>query len=250
MILVGTLAEVTSVVRDRAGETVDPSTIAVDVYPPSAILTGDTPDAPTTYTYGDDDELTRVEEGVYRVAFTVGEPGAWRYRWQTTGNVQDVGSGDLWVTPTDFDTAPTTGTTPTVAEVAAILLDRRVDAFGKDQRTFTDHTRPSALDAEHAIARASRIVLARLGPALTATDVTADAAPLARDAIAHRAAMSLVMYLPEPEPEYERLRVEFDALMEAFDELLRGQTPKARGLVTMELVSPWSGDDEGWDILG
>jgi hypothetical protein len=126
---------------------------------------------------------------------------------------------------------------PAVAEVAAILLDRRVDAFGRDQRTFTDHTVPSALDAEAAILRASRIVLASLGPALTETGVTEQATPLARDCIAHRAAMSLVMYLPEPEPEYERLRLEFDALMVAVDDLLEGDTSNTAQYVSLPVTT-------------
>jgi len=256
MLNVGDTTDLTHIIRDATGDLADPATLMVDIYAPSATLTGDDPDDPTTITYeppapGDpgSTQLVRVEEGVFRLLFVVDEAGAWQVRWRST-TPDDVRTADLWVTPSVFDTAPTTGVTPTVAEVAAILLDRRVDAFGRDQRTFTSDTVPSAMDAEAAILRASRIVLASLGPALTETGVSAQATPLARDCIAHRAAMSLVMFLPEPEPEYERLRLEFDALMVAFGDLLRGQTPKARGLVVMDLISPWSGDDyEHGDIL-
>lgn len=246
MLHVGALAELTSVARDHDGDLTDPDTIEIDVFPPSAILTGDTPDEPTTYVYGTDAELTRVEIGVYRLAFTPDEAGGWRYRWRTTGDVQDIAAGELWVTPTDFDTARTTGITPTVEEVAHVLLDRRHDALGNDQRTFTDDTKPSARDAERAIPIAERLVTAELGPALTEEGVSNQAALLARDAIAHRAALSLVAYLPEPEPERPRIQADYDSIMAALKDLLEGQTPRRAGLVSATLVV-WPDEDDQLD---
>lgn len=218
---VGDITDLTEVYRDSAGALVVPDTLEVDVFPPSADLTGDSPDPPTTYVLGTDTELAEVEEGVYRLAIEVNEAGGWRYRWRSTGP-GDVRVRELWVTSSDFDTAPTTGMTPTIEEVADLLLDHRSDALGNDLRTFTDDTKPSARDAHQAIARAERMVRAKTMPALEASGVSAQAAPLARDAIAHRAAMTLVMHLPDPESEYERLRQDFDGLMTALDDLLEG----------------------------
>lgn len=236
---VGDLTDLTEVYRDTAGELAAPATLEVDVFPPSATLTGDDPDDPTTYVYDTDDELTEVEAGVYHLAITVDEAGAWRYRWRATGAVENVvRTGELWVIPSDFDTAPQAGVTPTVQEVADVLNDRRVNAYGQDLRTFGDETKPSAQDAATAIARAERLVRAKLGPAFTAAGVSADAVPLARDAIALQAALGLVQYLPEEEPEPERIRTDLDAVMRALDDLLEDDTANTAQFASVSITTP------------
>lgn len=226
---VGSLAEITTVIRDRDGALTAPDTLAVDILAPSAT------DA-TVYTLGTDSELTTVEAGVYRLAITVDESGAWKYRWRTTGDVQDVGPGELWVTPTDFDTEPTTGTTPTVQETALLLRDHTTDDNGRPLLTFTAATTPSAAEAVRAIDRARTIVLAHLGPAIESA--TQDARDLCRVVIAHRAAMALCLYLPTPEPEYDRLRLEFDGLMDALQRVVSGSTATTAVWASIPVTTP------------
>ena len=56
---------------------VDPDTVVFKVMSPSGSI--------TTYTYGDDVEVVKVNVGDYYVEYSPNASGRWYYRWQTTG---------------------------------------------------------------------------------------------------------------------------------------------------------------------
>lgn len=60
------------------GTDVDPTTITFEMLSPSG--------EETSYVYGTDSELVRVNAGDYYVDFTVDESGRWHFRWTTTGS--------------------------------------------------------------------------------------------------------------------------------------------------------------------
>jgi hypothetical protein len=68
---------------DIAGNHVDPTAVFV--------ITVDPSENETTYTYGQDDELTRESEGIYNCLINADESGTWYYRFYSTGTRQGAG---------------------------------------------------------------------------------------------------------------------------------------------------------------
>jgi hypothetical protein len=70
--------QLTATFADSDGAALDPDVVTFRYRSPSGATD-------TTYTYGDDDELTRVSTGNYMATFSVGEEaGRWHYRWSAT----------------------------------------------------------------------------------------------------------------------------------------------------------------------
>lgn len=78
---------------------VDPSVVSVAVRSPSQAAAE--PPTSTTYTYGVDDNVSRVDEGRYRVEIDCTEAGRWRAAWKSPG---PVAKG---VEPFEFDVEET-----------------------------------------------------------------------------------------------------------------------------------------------
>lgn len=68
----------TATFADTDGNAIDPDTVTFRFMSPTKATD-------TTYTYGTDQNITRVSAGNYRATFTVGEEvGRWYYRWSST----------------------------------------------------------------------------------------------------------------------------------------------------------------------
>jgi hypothetical protein len=52
---------------------------------------------PTTYTYGEDDEVVRDSEGVYHSLISATGPGLWHYGWRSSGDVVSAEQGEFLV---------------------------------------------------------------------------------------------------------------------------------------------------------
>ena len=63
--------------QDDDGTDVDPSTVTFKAMSPIGTL--------TTYVYGTDAELIRLNTGDFYVDFVPTESGRWHYRWSSTG---------------------------------------------------------------------------------------------------------------------------------------------------------------------
>ncbi len=64
---------------DSSGNDTDPETVLIKIMSPCGVE--------TTYTYGDDDEVTKQSVGDYAADITPDSPGRWRFRWETTNGV-------------------------------------------------------------------------------------------------------------------------------------------------------------------
>lgn len=80
---------------DDSGNDTDPDTVLIKVLDPFGVS--------TTYTYGDDDEVTKQSVGDYTAAITPDSAGRWRWRWETTGDVIAL-EGDFLVQDSGFYT--------------------------------------------------------------------------------------------------------------------------------------------------
>lgn len=84
--------------RTDSSDLVDPPTVTLSTMSPACVQ--------TTYSYGDDDEMSRISTGVYAADITPDESGMWSYRWVTTGtNTTTAIEGDFWVQESVFDTS-------------------------------------------------------------------------------------------------------------------------------------------------
>jgi hypothetical protein len=81
--------------QDEDGTDIDPTTVVFRIMSPSW--------NETTYTYGTDAQLVKVNTGDYYVDFTPDEAGRWAYRWQTTGTNKTIAfEGEFRVMASDF----------------------------------------------------------------------------------------------------------------------------------------------------
>jgi hypothetical protein len=78
---------------DSSGSDTDPDTVLIKILDPFGVS--------TTYTYGDDDEVTKQSVGDYSAEITPDSAGRWRWRWETTGDVIAL-EGDFLVQDSGF----------------------------------------------------------------------------------------------------------------------------------------------------
>jgi hypothetical protein len=87
--------------QDDNGTDVDPSGVSFRLYSPSA--------TDTTYTYGTDIELVRLNTGDYVIDVVPNESGRWHYRWLSTGTGTSIAlEGSFVVQSSVFFDDPTT----------------------------------------------------------------------------------------------------------------------------------------------
>lgn len=79
---------------DEAGEAVDPTVVVCKTASPLGLV--------STYTYGVDEGVGREDEGSYFVDLIVTVPGAWSYRWESSGAVTAAGEGQFNVRRSAF----------------------------------------------------------------------------------------------------------------------------------------------------
>lgn len=63
--------------QDEDGVDLDPDTVTLEILAPDYTS--------TTYVYGTDDELVRLDTGDYYCDFAPDDSGRWTYRWTSTG---------------------------------------------------------------------------------------------------------------------------------------------------------------------
>ncbi len=81
--------------QDDDGTDVDPSAVTFKVSSPSGTI--------TTYVYGTDADLVRLDAGDYYIDFVPDASGRWYYRWSSTGTGTSIAiEGTLLVQPSVF----------------------------------------------------------------------------------------------------------------------------------------------------
>lgn len=68
--------------QDDNATDVDPATVTLKVMSPGGTL--------TSYLYGTDDEVVRIDTGDYYVDYVPAESGRWHYRWSSTGSATSI----------------------------------------------------------------------------------------------------------------------------------------------------------------
>jgi hypothetical protein len=112
----------------------------------------------------------------------------------------------------------------TVADVAAIIRARTKDSNGAELGTFTDTTRPTAVQCEEAITHAVTLIHSKVG------GVGDGCADLARGAVALGAAAEIELsYFPEQSRSdrsvYQYLQQRYDAALDGLQQCVLGNLP-------------------------
>lgn len=76
------------------GEAVDPTTVTCNVTPPGGTT--------VPYVYETNDEVVRVEAGLFRMNIDANETGFWYYQWISTGVGQSADEGSFRVRKSNF----------------------------------------------------------------------------------------------------------------------------------------------------
>lgn len=77
-----------------SGSYVDPTTVTAKVKNPGGTI--------STYIYGVNPELQKSSVGVYFLIIDCDQAGAWKYRWEATGDNQAAADGSFDVTASTF----------------------------------------------------------------------------------------------------------------------------------------------------
>lgn len=92
---IGNAVRVTIKFKSQAnGAYVDPTTVTVKVKNPSAVV--------TTYVYGVAPEVQKSSTGIYYMIIDCNAAGAWKYRWEATGDNQAAAEGSFDVSASTF----------------------------------------------------------------------------------------------------------------------------------------------------
>lgn len=91
---VGDLVRCEGVFTDADGDAIDPDTVTFSAKTPGGIT--------TSYQYGVDVGLVRVEAGSYYVDVSVTAAGRWFYRWEGDGDGQAAGETYFNVRTSNF----------------------------------------------------------------------------------------------------------------------------------------------------
>ena len=83
-----------AVFTNSSGTAIDPTAVLFKVTNPAG--------TPTTYTYGEDDELVKDSVGNYHVDVDANAAGVWRYRFYSTGTGQAAEEGMFIVEESAF----------------------------------------------------------------------------------------------------------------------------------------------------
>jgi hypothetical protein len=78
----GTTMSLTAAFTDANGAPADPATVVFKTYSPWGII--------STYTYGTDDNVSKVSTGNYAASFIADHSGRWRTRWEGTDAIGNV----------------------------------------------------------------------------------------------------------------------------------------------------------------
>lgn len=81
-------------VVDFQGSPVDPTTVKFHILTPSSVV--------TVYEYGVDPDIVNDSVGVYHIDIDTDEEGAWKYRWEGSGNVATATEGIFYVDDSPF----------------------------------------------------------------------------------------------------------------------------------------------------
>lgn len=92
--LVGQQVRVWARFVDADGDVVDPTVIMLKYATPA----GET----TTLTYGENVAVVREATGEYYAEFVATQPGAWRYRWESSGAITAAAEGHFQVLRSAF----------------------------------------------------------------------------------------------------------------------------------------------------
>jgi hypothetical protein len=88
----GQLVRLSAAFTDAAGAAADPTTVTLKYLPASA------PGATTTtLTYPEDTEIVKDSTGNYHYDLPLDDPGAWVWRWESTGDAQAATQGEFSV---------------------------------------------------------------------------------------------------------------------------------------------------------
>lgn len=85
---IGDKIDLTAVVTDKNGNTVDPTTIVWKVKHPSGTV--------DTYNYPAGSEITRTSQGNFKLQVAPDQSGEWVHQWRSTG-AQAGGEGTFYV---------------------------------------------------------------------------------------------------------------------------------------------------------
>lgn len=91
---VGDQVRLTVTISDADGRTVDPTVLACLYRDPAGVV--------TELTYGEDEALTRDDQGSYYVDLVANRPGVWVYRWECSGTVTAATEGQFTVRRSSF----------------------------------------------------------------------------------------------------------------------------------------------------
>jgi hypothetical protein len=87
----GDMVELKGTFTNDAGTLTNPTAVTCRVKNPNGVI--------TVYVYGVDGALTRPSTGVYTLALTPDIAGAWTYRFEGTGAVQQAGEKSFVIKP-------------------------------------------------------------------------------------------------------------------------------------------------------
>lgn len=76
-IVIGNMVGFTATFTNRDGQPVNPSTVAFELRGPDGVV--------LRFVYGEDADVIKIDEGVYRLDYAPTSPGSWAYRVEATG---------------------------------------------------------------------------------------------------------------------------------------------------------------------
>lgn len=174
---VGDFARLTATFVDDADAPSDPSAVVFKARQPDGTQ--------ITYTYGDDVEVVRVSEGVFRVDLPLTDAGVWSYQFASTGTGQAVEEGQFLVAETAINAEPEGYTT--VEDLLYALAPGGQDTRSGDTAASLERTQ-----LEDAITEASQEIDLRLAQRYTVPfePVPPIIAQLTRDIAAYGATLT------------------------------------------------------------